>query len=402
MRHLVFDVGISSELVMRHLRAARVLAIVGYRHSGKSTLAETLLEDLSAAGYNVLMQNASTWIRRAPGQGDRDGSRERVDPEIVSALSRFEASDRKCCWILDDAEVALAYAGEQMLRSLGEQVQKGTLDLIMIRNRFVLEDRGWFHGREALVAPGIEHLTMRPLDELRARAAATTLFHGPAREVQGEWLAHMSGGIPGLMSSLLRYTPDWPSQELHPGLERLAGQRRHELGLSKPLRRDLIRALEQKILPPAAFLTASAKAELGALMLSGMVSSTYFTADNPLNGEFWTLVAGPRDRPRPSLDPWTDIGLSLEIMIRDTGLQDVLGQEWGLPDSETMLGQAFAAVLACGQRFPTLVEPLENVLVDALGRLGLAKILHSQGRKARPGAGGAELYGELLTLAGAP
>jgi adenylylsulfate kinase-like enzyme len=93
-----FSVGVSPELVARHLEGSPVMTVVGYQGSGKSTLAEVLHREMRRFGYRAEIQDASAWMlpqaRSAAGQSRHESS---IDAEIVAVLDRFEDAGGNAC-----------------------------------------------------------------------------------------------------------------------------------------------------------------------------------------------------------------------------------------------------------------------------------------------------------------
>lgn len=374
-----FDVGVTSEAVSDALRQSSAVAIVGFRGSGKSKLAEILHFGLRA-GRKVIMQTASSWLqgRGTTGHTHSDAS---VDPEIINVMDTLERAPTGACWIVDDAEVMLAYATDRVLENLGDRLRRRQFSLVLIRNRFVMEGEGWFHQRQRTVAENIPKLTMHPMPPQAARDAASAMYRGGAQQQQAEWLASMSGGIPGLMTALHPYTPEWPPQPPDAPLLRFAARTRHELELERPLRRSLVRALTANVLPPAAFLTDEARRELGVLQLAGMVSSDYACRDSAFNGDFWRLVCdGEGTGGASGIDNPHETGaLSLESMIASAGLLDAVKGCTGVEDTgDGALAQAFAFGRYCERNFSPVSRAVENVLGESLGRYGLLKLLETR------------------------
>jgi energy-coupling factor transporter ATP-binding protein EcfA2 len=380
VRELNFNLGITVEQVASQLRQFRVLSIVGFTGSGKSTLAEILGEHLHAFDFDVFMQNASTWHHDDfESYSSESYMQARVDPEVVGAVKRLEDLAGTGCWIIDDAEVMLACTTEDLLRSVGKRLSEQEFFLVLIRNRFVLEEGGWLRSRQSLISPELESLTMQPLTEEYAIEVATSLFDGYSRFQQGRWLASMSGGIPGLMAELYPYTPTWPTKKPTPELTHLINAKKQMLNLAKPFRRMLITALETKVLPPPPLLSLPAKNELGTLILMGIISPEYGTKDHPFQGDFWKLVCEQHSRVQAIPTRLIDIGLNLEIMIREAELADLFCQELEIAlDAEGMLAQAFAACLYCQEMFPRLVQQLDVFISENLGKLGLLRLLRGQ------------------------
>ncbi len=362
------------------LGSSPVVCVVGFHGSGKSTLAENLNDELRAAGRFVIHQNASSWIRythpRPASSGDEDAT---VDPEILFAVERLEHAGRGGVWIVDDAEVMLAYATEEILHTLRGRLRRCGVSLVLIRNRFVSEGGGWFQRRQSAIAVDIPALLMRPMRPQEASEVASAMFDGPARIQQGTWLAVMSGGIPGLMSELYRYTPPWPPDDPSPQLRRFALQKSEELGLQKPLRQLLFRAMRSQVLPPMELLSEAARPEIGILLLSGMASPEYGLAAHPFNGEFWHLLAQGGDGEYSIPDSLQDLALNVEIMVRAAGPIEALNIECGVAaDGVGALARALAAAFYCQERFPKLVRPLDHFFGETLGKYGLAQILRAR------------------------
>ena len=396
-----FDVGVSVSDVSAHLAVSPIVSIVGFRRSGKSTLAETLARELRAAHHTLITQTASAWCSaRDRSATASDAS---VDPEIVSAMDRLERTPGASCWIVDDAEVLFAYASDQVLASLGDRLGRRQFSLILIRNRFVLEAEGWFRQKQSIVAPDGPTLEMRPLKQRDALQAATAMFDGISRLQQAEWLATMSGGVPGLMSELLPYTPAWPPEDPDPPLLRFAQRRREQLELNKPLRSSLLRALLARVVPPAALLSAAARRELGSLLIAGMVSPDYAAGGDPFQGNFWHLVArgttGPVS-PDPLLAVMQDTALELESFIAKAEMVDDVAEAVGVsPARDGALALAISSSLYCERTASALVQPLAPVLAQILGRYGLLRVYKANGLTPPAGASPAELANHLITAA---
>jgi hypothetical protein len=147
------DLGITLDEVSSWLDRRGVVKIIGYHRGGKSTLAEMLAKGLRQRNAIVIHHKATDWlsslVRRSCGQ-DHDVS---VDPELTVALEVLDTHS-DTIWIIDDAEVLLAYATETLLRSIREGIDARRFSLIFIRNRFVHERSGWFTHRESLLHQG--------------------------------------------------------------------------------------------------------------------------------------------------------------------------------------------------------------------------------------------------------
>lgn len=373
----IYKFDITAERVADQLQHSAVLSIVGFRRSGKSTLAEALCDGLGKFEYSVILQDASVWLQSKSGSFLKESKTQySVDPEIFGTLERFEKILGNCCWIVDNAEVLLTYASEGVLRSIGKKLQNFEFSMILIRNRFVLEEKGWFQQRLSLIARDILQMNMRPVGEKDSIQIATSMFRSHSRNLQGKWLAKMSGGVLGLMSDLFRYTPEWPSEEITPRLEQLSIKKRQDLKLEKPVRQMILTALEKRILPPPNFLAKKAKTEVGVLIHVGMVTADYIVKERPYNGEFWELVSGQNLSPELIPNNFNNIGLNLEIMIREAGLFDKFGHDYGIDNwGEGVLAQAFANTLYCQEKYPALVDSLDIFLGENFGKFGLVRIL---------------------------
>ncbi|MGD8590201.1 MAG: hypothetical protein PVG22_15355 [Chromatiales bacterium] len=379
-----------------------MVKIVGFRRSGKSTLSETLRAELESHLDIVLMQNAATWLRDRPGfEPAPRGAHSSVDEELSDAFTLLEQGG-DACWIVDDAEVLLAHATEGMLRNISLKISAGAFSLVLIRNRFVLEQSGWFRARESLIKPAIPKLSLEPFDPGTAFEFARSLCHGHFADLEAHWMVKMSGGIPGLISELSRYAPESVTWGPSEALKGLARQKRRNLRLDAPLRMRLLRALQQRILPPSAMLAQEPRAELGELMVSGMVRQDYTFQDEPFRGDFWSLVADADNKETRIPDTVADIALNLEMTIRKLDLaQDFLlalglDPNCGVGD----LALAFARGLVCQTVEPALVRPLEEILVETLGTFQIAEMLQHRGITASPTMSGPGLAALLLENGG--
>jgi hypothetical protein len=392
-----YDLGIHLQDVSPHLREHGAVKIVGYERSGKSTLAEILVRELRQLPANVVHQNATAWL---PGRSQNPSRQAAsVDPELTEAISRLE-EEEDSFWVVDDAEVLLAYATDGLLQSIGRKILSGRFSMILIRNRFVYEHAGWFSDREAALYAELPALRLAPLPTPTALQAARTYYSGVLADLQASWLVTMSGGIPGLMSELVPFAPAWAGAPPGRGLLVHVTQRRQELDLERPLRSALVRALGRRALPPRPMLSPAAQAEIGTLEIAGMVHPRYAQRSDPFHGQFWHLVAGQID-PAPLPEDALNAGLELEIIIRELGLGAAFAAAIGLDKAEEGdLANAFACSLSSHQSAPELVRPLSLILADLLGTAYIAKILHSRTGAVDISASGQDLAAQLLMTVG--
>ena len=257
-----YDLGIHLQDVSPQLHEHGAVKIVGYERSGKSTLAEILVQELRQLQANVVHQNATAWLHGRSQDPSRQAAS--VDPELTEAIARLE-EEHDSFWVVDDAEVLLAYASDGLLQSIGRKILSGRFSMILIRNRFVHEQAGWFNDRETALYAELPALRLAPLPTQAALRAARTYYRDVLADLQASWLVTMSGGIPGLMSELAPFAPAWA--DAPPDRQLLAHimQRRQELNLKRPLRSALVRALGQRALPPRPMLSPAAQAEIGTL-----------------------------------------------------------------------------------------------------------------------------------------
>jgi hypothetical protein len=395
-----YDLGIHLQDVSPHLHERGAVKIVGYERSGKSTLAEILASELRELRTTVVHQNATAWLHRRPGRSAEVSEQAAsVDPELAEAISRLE-EEEESCWVVDDAEVLLAYATDDLLRSIGRKIMSGRFSMILIRNRFVHEQAGWFSDRETLLDVELPTLQLEPLPELAALQAARAFYRGPSADFRASWLVTMSGGIPGLMSELAPLAPLWANVPPSSQLRTYAMRRRHELRLDRPLRSALVRALEQGALPPRPMLSSAAGAELGALEIAGMIHPRYAQRSEPFRGEFWRLVVGAVEPMTLSGDVET-ASIELEIIIRELGVASQLAIAVGLEEvDELELAKAFARSFCCQRVAPELVKPLSSILADELGKAQLANALQRGTGAADITSSSHDLADRLLTAVG--
>jgi hypothetical protein len=394
-----YDLGIHLEDISPFLLERGAVKIVGYERSGKSTLAETLVRELQELDTTVVHQNATAWLGQASQLTESAGQAASVDPELAQAISRLEAAE-DACWVVDDAEVLVAYATDDLLRSVGRKIMSGRFSVILIRNRFVQEHAGWFYGREALLYADLPTLFLEPLPGPAALRAAQAFYTGPSAEAQATWLVTMSGGIPGLMSELAPFAPAWVGAPPSRYLQAHAMRRREDLGLHQALRSALVRALQHRILPPGPMLSATAQAELGALEIAGLVHPRYAQRSDPFRGQFWRLVCGEAE-PLPMPDDAVNAGVELEIIVRDLGVAAELAATIGLDEpDEGDLANAFACSLTCQRAVPGLVRPLAAILADNLGKAQIADVLDRRAAAPDLSASSHELAARLLTTMG--
>jgi hypothetical protein len=395
-----YDLGIHLQDVWPYLRSRGAVKIVGYQRSGKSTLAEVLQYELLQIHATVVHNDATKWLHGRTDRSEEPSPQAAtVDPELAEAISGLE-QEQDACWVVDDAEVLLAYATDNLLRNIGQKIMSGRFSMILIRNRFVHEHAGWFNDRESLLHADLPTLQLRPLPQPAALQAARASYHGPSADSQAAWLVTMSGGIPGLMSDLAPFAPAWANAERTGQLLAYAMRRRQELRLERPLRSALIRALKQRVLPPWAMLSPKAAVELRTLEISGMVNPRYAQRSEPFCGEFWHLVAGRVDPVRVP-DEVMAGAFELETVIGELGLGSQLAMAVGLDNAdEGDLADAFARCLSCQRDIPELVRSLSSILADNLGKAQIANALHRLTGTADTSSSCHDLAVRLLTTVG--
>jgi hypothetical protein len=397
-----YDLGIHFTDVAEDLHRLGAVTIVGYQRSGKSTLAEILAREARRRYPEIIHQNATAWLSGERQRiGDPAAHSSSIDGELTAALARLER-EHGSCWVVDDAEVLLAYATDEFLQIIGRKILAGRFSVILIRNRFVREDMGWFSNREGLLHDRLPTFHLHPLVEEAALAAARAMFSGPAAEAQATWLVAISGGIPGLMNELAPYAPDDPLAPPSAGLRAHALRRRRDLGLDRPLRAALVAALGQGILPPRSMLSSAADTDLAALEIAGMVRPDYLDARDPFRGGFWRLVA-PASENVGVPDDVVDAAVELEIVIGELGLRASFATALGLDDdAHADLADAFMRSLVCERSRPELVRPLGAIVAENLGRGPIAAALRRRTGDADTSGSGAELAARLLRSVGLP
>jgi hypothetical protein len=399
-----YSLGIHSVDIARCLAERGAVRIIGYRRSGKSTLAETLASELRREGHHVLVQNASRWLGdRAYVSGVQGGQSgdATVDPEVRLALAALHGRDRPT-WIVDDADVLVAYASDDALAAIGRQVSAGYLSLVAIRNRFVVEGGSLRH-REALLAPAMPSLELDALDPAASLEACALMMRGGDRVERARWLSEMSGGVPGLISDLKPLCPPGGPRERHQAmLMRMVDASRRELSLGDGPRAVVLDALCQGTLPPLSLLTPASAAEAGALIAAGMVHTHYWRLKSPFRGHFWSLVAGAANEPpNPSLGASESVGLELENAIRVAGLHEPLMAALELEgDSDGALAIAFSQALYWTGRERAPTSLLQDVLAECLGVVHLRSMLRRwRGEQPSHASSSRELAHHLIELA---
>jgi hypothetical protein len=374
-----YDLNINVSNVLHQLSDVGILRIIGYERSGKTTLSEILAKELGRIYHHVLLQNATTWLRARPALDlphvDDEPS---IDPELTEAVTRLEKGGQSC-WIIDDADVMLAYSSPGLIKNISIRVAERRFALVVIRNRFIHESTGWFHEREALLSPFMPRMVMKPLQGEAAFSAARTLCHGFSAQAQVHWLTNMSGGIPGLMSDLARFAEDAVNSGSITRVRRFADEHRTRLRIADPLRQMIVKSLTQHTLPPPIMLSESTRAQLAALMLAGMVHKDYVFRESPFCGGYWELVVGQQAARVSIPTHLADLALRLEITIRDFGLADQFAAALDLDSvTEGDLAHVFALSLYCETHTPALTRPLRQVLAEVLGAFHLSDILRQR------------------------
>jgi hypothetical protein len=383
MESNTYNIGISAENALKILSENPTLMIVGYQGSGKSTLAESFDMDFTKKGYNVKLSCAKTWLLDNKEYSIPNETRSRIDPEIIAIISYFEQSSKKGIWIVDDAEILLAYASQNMLINLSEKVRSNNINIIAIRNYFINEDSGWFYKKQSLLSQKIIFKYMQPLDIESTLVECKLLFRSKTNLIPSTWLSKMSGGVPGLIGELYQYTPEWEEDNVSAKLKKFIKKKQFELDVEKPTRRLLATALAKKILPPKTFLSQNIRAELGALIIKGAVSPSYMENEFPFNGKIWEIVLGVKVDPLCLPDIFINVGLNFEILLRETDFLIPFSNKINLnPNIEGLVAQSVASSLYCEKYFPELVCSINSFLIDFFGKRGLIYLLSGIGIKA--------------------
>jgi hypothetical protein len=369
-----YDLGIHADDLIDSLQMTGAASIIGYVGAGKSTLSEVLAGELTDRYSAVFHQEATLWLRSTSASLADAPLEISVDPEVAGAIARLEQT-RSSCWIVDDAEVLLAYATEDLLDSIRRKVAAGLFSAVLVRNRFVHEGTGWFRDREELLGVRQPGLKLVPLSGDHAIEVARAYYPGPEGAGRADWLVRLSGGIPRLMADLQPFAPVPPNVDVARGLLAYANRRRQELSLDRPLRKRLIEALGNRILPPPALLTTAAADELGVLLLAGMVHPDYTFRATPYRGDFWNLIAPVP----PSVSVPTEAiagALELAEIVRELGLSEALADALSLGEGGAdRLSEVFSRIMACTVLAPGLSRPIEDVLAEYLGRQHIIRIL---------------------------
>jgi len=373
------------------------IEVVGFHLCGKSTLSETLYEQMNVSTSSVLLQSAQKWIHSNAHQVTED-NRLSVNSEIETVINRL--LENNGYWIIDDAEIMLAHASEKIILRIEEMVRKKKIQIILIRNRFVLENQGWFHDRRSLLNIDLPAIEMKAFDINKAYEVSTTFFSDNNCHQRSEWLAAWSGGIPGLMYELYHFTPEWPHIDSFPNhMKQYIHQVSHNYLLHDKTRTNVIKALCMGLLPPRRMLSDDANIEIGYLMLIGMISSD-LSEGYQFQGKFWEHVAfSISPKLQMTKNSFENQGLELEILFNSSGFGPGLCEDLDLENEEGRLAEAFAQHLFCLIYLPELVISIVDFLVEALGRVGL-RVLLSQIDKVEKSLSAKKLSEKLLLQLG--
>jgi ABC-type oligopeptide transport system ATPase subunit len=364
----------TTKKIIKNLNNDNMVEVVGFHLCGKSTLSETLHEQIKISKSNVLLQNAQKWIHSAGHQFSED-TQLNIDTEIKAALNQL--SSNSGCWIIDDAEIMLAHASERIISHIDEMLRKKKIHVVLIRNRFVSETQGWFHDRKALLNPCLPGIEMKVLDADKTYDICTSFFYDERNRYQrSEWLTAWSGGIPGLIYELYRFTPEWPHNDTLPDqMQPYIQQVSQHYLLHYKTRSTIISALFMGLLPPRRMLSDDANIEIGYLILIGMISSD-LNEGYKFQGKFWEHVARSIVAPNPiTQQNFDEQGLGLELLINSSGLGPGLCDDLDLSYEEGRLAEAFSQQIFCSLYLPELVISVSDFLIESLGRIGLRVLI---------------------------
>ena len=361
--------------------ASRGILAVGCRRSGKSALAPTLQEALPKAVWLAAGSLLKVQTRNI------ESSLANVDAEIEAVIALAPP-----LWIVDDAEILIAYASDLALAQLALAVANGDLRVVLIRNRYLLESDGWFARRERSLTRHLQRVDLLPLqgrDALAAAAHYTANATESERGWRNDWLVEWSGGLHGLMFDLAPVAPTEADITRPPrGFDRLAEKFGRELRLDQGRRVRVLQLAQVGCLPPVTVLHEETAADVGYLCAAGVLAPHYFgrAITKAFQGRLWLEVVR-RLVPPPSETMNArncQTALALSVAAEQAGLVADLCRGIGYEDAEIGLPAMIECWLNCCDIEPRACKSVPQYLADILGRAGIDEMLYQIGLKLEP------------------
>ena len=360
--------------------------VVGCRYSGKS---HRYVAARRALGSAALATDAAAWAQQAdPGAVIR-----LVDREIEAALAHLRQMAGQPWWVLDNAELLFAHASSAALDRLLEATQAGRLRLLLVRNRYVLEEDGMLARREAALASQLIREDLAPLSLDEAERVAARLY---GQDVDGRqkarWLAVWSGGVPGWMYLLKPLAPPFPTEGEPPRDLPLHVQHTvRAFALDTPERRRVGGALRCGALPSRALLDAGGRQALGYLEAIGAIDG----GGTPRSPYWAAVLDNIGAEPAPALDDSTDLNLHVALLVESAGLTGALADSLGCAREATAIALGLDAALRWSHQESSSTAVLARILAAHLGTHGLLSLLRAAGQPQQ-GGGPPELLARVL------
>lgn len=378
-----------------------IVCVKGCRYCGKSTRADRVARNFERLHARVRLLDASSIVGSV---GEEDVGKKRTSREIDAIVNLSRNDERSLYLVVDNTEILLAYAPEEPLRRLARAVEAGTISLVLVRNRFVNEQDGWFVKKEALLGPFTERIELEAFAGDEGLAVAASFFPNEPevqREYRAGWLLEWSGGLPGLMRLLKPSSPDWPQKETPPrDLERLVADLVRIHGLERPGCRRVLEAAVAGVLPAPPVIKESLRDEVGLLVALGILKPNYAWSTSPFQGRLWMSVAERCTGEVTSVSVrQSDRALELEMLLDGSGAAETIAEGLGCPAGHGNLALALELARWTTSETSSVAVPVEDILAEHLGAAGLRRVVRASGRT--PTAIGAKLLAEqVVEIAG--
>lgn len=324
-----------------------------------------------------------------------------VGREIEARLS-VSTKELPLTLIIDNAELLIVHATRIAVNTILNAIEAQKLQLVLIRNRYILEEQGWIAYREAPFSRVLPRYDLAPLGLTECKNLAKYFLRANTRnfDQRVSWLCEWSGGIPGLMFDLKPLTPLAPTLDAMPkGLKNEIDRVAQYLNKEVPLLRLLVSAAFFHYLPSYPLLHESAKEQVVFLMSIGMLHPTYIENQNPFQGRFWTTVAKSIPRfSHPVFHDYSELSIGLENLLIEAHLAQQVIEELGC-ENERELSTSFEISFSASQiaNFPAIT--IDEFLANILGRTGLRRLLRYSSKPVEKNLGRKELISQVMSLA---
>lgn len=339
----------------------------GVRRSGKSTTARAI-----QAARGGVFADAAEW---RVAERDEHQTIDFVTGNAEASLAEVRPGG---LWVVDNAEVLVLGIAESFVSELVDRVDKRRVIPVLVRNRYILEDRGSLADRERSLRQALPVVDLpRPSDHDLRQTLARDLWGHPNPDEAASWVAKWSNCLPGLAYDLLPLA-SVPPDERELAVEQFVLKTIDDLELRRFPRAALLSAARMRRLPPMTALPEHVAMEVGYLMAAGALQIDQDGSSLlRLQGPLWHAACVALERAssltttRMTAKDWTETALGLADAIDRANGTEVLADELHVPCDVGDMATAIECILEWWRIQPNESIPLPGILARAFGRAGL-------------------------------